>query len=345
MIFLDNAAGSFPKAPGTAEAVSAAISTAAPNIGRGGYELAYDTAGAVMDIRHKLADFFGVTDPRRVLFTPGCTWGLNMVLRGLLRPGDAVRLVGPPHNAVARPLHALNIAESDSASLTVVTHGSNVSGEVFPIPMTDGLVIVDAAQTAGILPIDFDASGADAMAIACHKGLMAPQGIGLLLLSQQMADALTPVVCGGTGSFSDMPTMPPVLPDRFEPGTPNLPGILGLGAALNFVLSHWEDIQSRKAEQVQAIHELFGSIPGVCMAGSPALPVCSLDFLHHDNAEAAYRLESEFGVLTRCGLHCAPAAHKALGTYPQGTVRLSPGYFTTTEELEQAARAVREVAL
>lgn len=344
MIFLDNAAGSFPKAPGTAEAMSAAISAAAPNIGRGGYELAYDTASAVMDIRHKLAGFFGVADPRRVLFTPGCTWGLNMVLRGLLHPGDIVRLVGPPHNAVARPLHALNIAAVEDSPVTVVTHGSNVSGEVFPIPKTAGLVVVDAAQTAGILPISFDASGADAMAIACHKGLMAPQGLGLLLLSPRMADALTPVICGGTGSFSDEPAMPPVLPDRFEPGTLNLPGILGLGAALDFILSRWEDIQSRKEAQVQAIHELFGSIPGVRLVGSPALPVCSLNFLHHDNAEAAYRLESEFGIITRCGLQCAPAAHKALETYPQGTVRLSPGYFTTTEELEQAAKAVREVA-
>ena len=344
MIFLDNAAGSFPKAPGVAAAVSSAISSCAPNIGRGGYELAYDTAGTVMDIRHKLADFFGVSDPRRVLFTPGCTWSLNMVLRGILRPGDAVHLAGPPHNAVARPLHALDISDTKDAPVTVVTHGSNVSGEVFPIPASDGFVIVDAAQTAGVLSIDFDASGADAMAIACHKGLMAPQGIGLLLLSQKMADTLTPVICGGTGSFSDKPSMPPVLPDRFEPGTLNLPGILGLGAALDFILSHWADIQARKTEQVHAIHTLFGSIPGVRLAGTPALPVCSLDFLHHDNAEAAYRLEAEFGIITRCGLQCAPAAHKALNTYPQGTIRLSPGYFTTMEELEQAAKAVREVA-
>ncbi len=344
MIFLDNAAGAFPKAPGVAEAVSAAITMAAPNIGRGGYTLAYDTAGVVMDIRHKLARFFGVADPRRVLFTPGCTWGLNMLIQGLLHPGDTVQLIGPPHNAVARPLHALEVTPSETASVTMVTHGSNVSGEIFSIPRSPGFVLVDAAQTAGLLPMNFDASGADGMAIACHKGLMAPQGIGLLLLSPRLAESLSPLICGGTGSFSHEPVMPPVLPDRFEPGTPNLPGILGLGAALDFVMGHWEELQARKAQQTRAIHTLFGSIPGVRLVGSPALPIASLDFLTRDNAEAAFRLESEFGIVTRCGLHCAPAAHKQYGTYPQGTVRLSPGYFTTEEELEQAAQAVREVA-
>ena len=344
MIFLDNAAGSFPKAPGVAEAVSAAIAAAAPNIGRGGYPLAYDTAGAVMDIRHKLADFFGVADPRRVIFTPGCTWSLNMVLRALLQPGEAVRLLGPPHNAVARPLCALGAAESESAAVTVLTHGSNVSGEVYPFPAPGGFLLVDAAQTAGLLPIRFDASGADAMAIACHKGLMAPQGIGLLLLSPRLAETLPPLICGGTGSFSDEAAMPPALPDRFEPGTPNIPAILGLGAALDFVLAHWEEIQARRARQAEALSALFGAIPNVRLVGSPALPIASLDFLTRDNAEAAWRLESEFGIVTRCGLHCAPAAHKQLNTYPQGTVRLSPGYFTTAEDLARAARAVREVA-
>lgn len=345
MIYLDNAAGAFPKAPGTAEAVSAAITGCAPNIGRGGYALAYDTAGQVMDIRCRLAAFFGVKDPRRVIFTPGCTWSLNMALRGILTPGESVHLVGPPHNAAARPLHALRAAESDDASVTVVTHGSNVSGEVFPIPKTEGVVLVDAAQTAGVLPIDFDASSADAMAIACHKGLMAPAGIGLLLLSERMANALTPVIAGGTGSFSDSPKMPPVLPDRFEPGTANLPGIFGLGAALDFVTGHWADIQTKKAQQVRAIRELFSAIPGARLVKQPDLPVWSMEFLNCDNAEAAFRLESEYGIVTRCGLHCAPAAHRALGTYPQGTVRFSAGYFTTIEEIEQAAKAVREVAV
>lgn len=344
MIYLDNAAGAFPKAPGTAEALSAATGLA-PNIGRGGYALAYDTAARVMDIRCRLASFFGVSDPRRVIFTPGCTLGLNMALRGILNPGDPVHLVGPPHNAVARPLHALQTIESETAPVTIVTHGSNVSGEVFSIPRTGGALIVDAAQTAGVLPIDFDACGADAMAIACHKGLMAPAGIGLLLLSEQMAARLSPVIAGGTGSFSDSPEMPPVLPDRFEPGTPNLPGILGLGAALDFVTEHWADIQAKKAAQTAAVRALFSDIPGARLVKQPELPVWSVDFLNCDNAEAAFCLESKYGIVTRCGLHCAPTAHRMLGTYPQGTVRFSAGYFTTMEELEQAAQAVREVAV
>lgn len=344
MIFLDNAAGSFPKAPGVAAAVGDYLVHGAPNIARGSYALSYDAGERVTDIRCRLAAFFGVSDPRRVIFTPGCTWGLNMIFSGLLKPGDTVKLVGMPHNAVSRPLHALGVTAAENAPVTIVTHGSNVSGEVVSIPESDGLVIVDAAQTAGVLPIDFDASPVDAMAIAAHKGLMAPQGVGVLLLSEKMAKTLAPAVFGGTGSFSDSPQMPPVLPDRFEPGTLNLPGIIGLGAALDYVNQNFEDIHQKAARQTALMLSLFSDIPGVRVVGNPHLPVLSLDFQQKDNAEAAYRLESEHGIMTRCGLQCAPAAHRALGTFPGGTVRLSAGHFTTDEELKQAARAVREVA-
>ncbi|MCD7769800.1 MAG: aminotransferase class V-fold PLP-dependent enzyme, partial [Oscillospiraceae bacterium] len=294
--------------------------------------------------RCRLADFFGVTDPRRVIFTPGCTWGLNMALSGLLKPGDRAQLIGPPHNAVARPLHRLGITEG-SGGVIIVTHGSNVSGAVYDIPRGDALVIVDAAQTAGILPIAFDDSGADAMAVPGHKGLMGPQGIGLLLLSPRMAEALEPVVLGGTGSYSDSGDMPPVLPDRFEPGTLNLPSIMGLGAALDYIQPRFEDIRARAQAQTAAMKALFSHIPGVSIVGEPALPILSLDFRSMDNALAAHRLEEEYGIQTRCGLQCAPAAHRALGTFPRGTVRLSAGYATTDWELEQAARAVREIAV
>lgn len=344
MIFLDNAAGAWPKAPGVGEAMAVCLAQAAPNISRGGYALAYDTAEAVTDIRCRAADFFGVTDPRRVIFTPGCTWGLNMALSGLVKPGDRVRLIGPPHNAVTRPLRRLGVSEGEDGAI-VVTHGSNVSGAVYAIPRSDAFTIVDAAQTAGILPINFDDSGADVMAVPGHKGLMGPQGIGLLLLSPRMAEALNPVVLGGTGSYSDSGDMPPVLPDRFEPGTLNLPGIMGLGAALDYIRPRFEDIQARAKAQTAATKALFSNIPGIAVVGEPALPILSLDFKNIDNALAAQRLEEEYGIQTRCGLQCAPAAHKALGTFPQGTVRLSAGYTTTDEELEQAARAVREIAL
>lgn len=344
MIFLDNAAGAWPKAPGVGEAMAVCLAQAAPNISRGGYALAYDTAEAVTDIRCRAADFFGVTDPRRVIFTPGCTWGLNMALSGLVKPGDRVRLIGPPHNAVTRPLRRLGVSEGEDGAV-VVTHGSNVSGAVYAIPRSDAFTIVDAAQTAGILPINFDDSGADVMAVPGHKGLMGPQGIGLLLLSPRMAEALNPVVLGGTGSYSDSGDMPPVLPDRFEPGTLNLPGIMGLGAALDYIRPRFEDIQARAKAQTAATKALFSNIPGIAVVGEPALPILSLDFKNIDNALAAQRLEEEYGIQTRCGLQCAPAAHKALGTFPQGTVRLSAGYTTTDEELEQAARAVREIAL
>lgn len=341
MIFLDNAAGAWPKAPGVAEAMAEAVSLA-PNVGRGGYGMAYELLERVTEIRQALSAFFGVSDPRRVIFTPGCTWGMNMVLQGLVKPGTGVTLAGLPHNAVSRPLAALGAGEG--GAVTVLTQASNVSGQVFAAAAEGSRLVVDAAQTAGVLPIDFDAMGADALCLSAHKGLMGPQGIGLLLLSERMTEELPPVMAGGTGSFSDSEQMPPVLPDRFEPGTPNIPGILGLGAALDFVKEHWADMQETKKRQTALIRALFSDLPGARLAALPDIPVFSLDFEQMDNAEAAFRLEEEFGICTRCGLHCAPAAHKALGTYPRGTVRFSAGYFTRDEELEQAAEAVRRLA-
>ncbi len=341
MIFLDHAAGSYPKAPGVAAAVAEYLEYGAPNVARGGYGIAYDATERVTEVRTRLAAFFGVADPRRVIFTPGCTWGLNMVLHGAVKPGAGVRLVGPPHNAVSRPLHALGAVPGDE--VVVVTHASNVSGRLYEIPRADVPVIVDAAQTAGVVPIGFDASGADAMAFGAHKALMGPQGVGVLLLSERMAQTLAPVVQGGTGSFSDAPAMPPVLPDRFEPGTLNLPGIIGLGAALDFAEKNREAAGERAARQTALMRELFSDIPGVRIVGEPALPVVSLAFDRMDNAEAAFRLETESGIMTRCGLHCAPEAHKALGTYPTGTVRLSAGFTTTDDELRAAARAVSDL--
>ena len=339
MIFLDHAAGAFPKAPGVAEAMAEYIRSGSPNVARGGYGMAYDAADRIMDVRERLAGFFGVSDPRRVIFTPGCTWGLNMILRGIDWERRGFSLMGHPHNAAVRTLHALK-AQTGS-SVMIVTHGSNVSGELTCLPSPDdhSLVVVDAAQTAGIIPVDFDGCGADAMAFSGHKGMMGPQGIGVLLLSERMTQVLAPSVTGGTGTRSDLPEMPLSLPERFEPGTPNLPGIIGLGAAADYVCAHFSDIQITARRQASLMRALFSGIPGVSMIGAVDLPIVSLDFHGLDNAEAAYRLETEHG----CGLHCNPAAHRALGTYPHGTVRLSAGYHTRDEELTQAAEAVRRI--
>lgn len=341
MIFLDNAVGAWPKAPGVAEAMAEGLSLA-PNLGRGGYATAYDLLERVTEIRQDLAAFFGLSDPRRVIFTPGCTWGMNMLLAGLVKPGTGVRTVGLPHNAVSRPLAALGAVPGNE--VTVLTQASNVSGQVFRAEPDGSWLLVDAAQSAGVLPVDFEGRGFDGLSLSAHKGLMGPQGVGLLLLSERLAACLPPVVAGGTGSFSDSLEMPPVLPDRFEPGTPNLPGILGLGAALAFVKERWEDMQAVKARQTALMGELFSDLPGVRLAAKPDIPLVSLDFEHMDNARAAYRLEEEYGICCRCGLHCAPEAHRALDTYPRGTVRLSAGYFTKEDELLQAAEAVRRLA-
>ena len=344
MIYLDNAAGAFPKAPGVAEAVAEQLRERSPNIGRGDYAFSYRELERVSEVREKAARYFGVADPRRVIFTPGCTWGLNMALRGLINNTTMLAVEGLPHNAVSRTLADLPQCDGTGERLTVLTLVSNVSGRYFP-PKPDGsLLVVDAAQAAGVISIDFDRMGADVLCLSAHKGLMSAPGLGLTLLSERGAAALTPTVTGGTGSFSDRPDMPPVLPDRLEPGTPNLPAIAGLGAALDFLTANEETLRDRMETQTARIRELFADIPGVRLVDLPDIPLWSLDFETMDNAEAAARLDTEFGICVRCGLHCAPEAHKALGTYPRGTVRFSAGFFTTEEELEITAKAVRKIA-
>lgn len=237
-----------------------------------------------------------------------------------------------------------------------MAHGSNVGGAIqdaaavgrvcgeYGIPFA-----LDAAQTAGHWEIDFEAMGLSALSVPGHKGLMGPSGIGALLLSPGFAKGLSPLVTGGTGSASDAERQPAYMPDRFESGTPNLPGIYGFQAAVDFVLETGvEALRRREEELTGLLLDGLRGIPQIRLAGPERTDhragVVSIDFLREDNAEAAFRLEQEFGILTRCGLHCAPSAHKTLGTFPQGTVRFSVGWFTTPEEVSAAVDAVRRIS-
>lgn len=375
-VYLDNASTSFPKAPGVAAAMAALVRDGGYNINRGGYAEAYSAAGAVIETRERLAVLFDAPKARNVVFTANVTQSLNMVVKGLLRPGDHVLISGMEHNALMRPLAQMQrcgvrwdclpsdangqILPASSAPLIgpqtkaiFSLHASNVNGVVMPLEALGALArahglffVVDAAQTAGSFPLDMQKMHIDALAFTGHKGLLGPQGIGGLALSDTLAAQMEPLLAGGTGSMSDEEAMPPFLPDRFEAGTLNLPGIHGLRAALAFLQATGTDtIRAHEVSLARRLCDAFAGDARIRQFG-PAdwtwrAPVVSFDFAGRDNAAVAFALEERYGILTRCGLHCAPQAHRTLGTYPQGTVRLSPGYTTTEQEIDSAIAAIR----
>ena len=379
-IYLDNAATSFPKPPAVAARMRVYLVEVGAPVNRSVYGAAQQAGLVMLRLRQRLGALFGVSDPTRVILTPGCTWSLNLLLCGLLRAGDHVLVSAMEHNAVMRPLTRLAAqgvrvdripcdragrVQLDRAAsmlrpetrLVLLCHASNVCGTVQDARAVGALCAahgvpfaLDAAQTAGHLPVDFDALGLSALAVPAHKGLLGPQGIGALLLGEELAARLEPVVTGGTGSASDSEQTPRFLPDRFEPGTPNLPGVYGWEAALGY-LDEIGGVQAVAAHDRALSARLLAGlrgIDGVRLVGLDSaegrVGVFSLDFAGQDNAEAADRLEREHGILTRCGLHCAPSAHRTLGTFPRGTVRLSTGWFTTEEDIDRALAAVAAVS-
>ena len=376
MIYLDQAATSRPKAGGVGEAMHAYIDEVCVNIGRSVYTPAVEGAMVVLETRERLCSLFGGEDPTHVILTPGQTVSLNMVLKGYLRPGDHVLVSPLEHNGVMRPLTQLaacgvsfdriplagdDCLDFDAArrlmrpntKLLMLTHASNVSGTVFPLSlasafcMEHGIALaVDAAQTAGHLPIDRAALKIDALCVPSHKGLRGPGGVGALLLSPSFAERMEPLVTGGTGSDSHTEIQPPYMPDRFESGTLNLPGIYGLRAALCALEK--EGLAIRRQRELVLLEQMLSGldrIDGIRILGmrdlSRRVAVVSVDFSSRcDNAVVADRLASEFGVFTRCGLHCAPSAHRTYGTFPLGTVRFSMNDTNTPDEIDTALRAL-----
>jgi cysteine desulfurase family protein len=376
-IYMDNSSTSFPKAPNLGKVMGEHIDQFGMNIGRGGYSQSVHLEQIAVETKEKLCDFFQGPHSRNVIFTSGATAGLNMIINGLLNPGDKVVTTSLEHNAVARPLHALTNKEngilwaqlpaaSDGSlvldaipkmltletKLVLVTHGSNVSGSLIPLEPISRIckqknifLAVDGAQTAGSQTIDMKKLGLDALVIPGHKSLLGPQGIGAMILSDNLATQLRPTILGGTGSRSDFLEMPDFLPDRFEPGTLNIPGIVGLNHALTFLLAQGlESIREQKDLLSRQFLDGLSLINGVKVSGPasgmPREAVFSLVFENRDHGEVAYLLEKNFGILTRSGLHCAPLAHQALGTFPKGSVRFSFGCFTTTKEVNAALHAI-----
>lgn len=378
-IYLDNAATSFPKPPAVGARMREYVDEVGASVGRGSYEAAQQAELVTLRLRQRLCALFGFADPSHVILTPGNTWGLNMLLLGALRPGDHALVSAMEHNAVMRPLTQLakrgvsfdripcdaegrlqtgrvQAMLRSNTRLVLLAHASNVSGTVQDAAAVGEICAargipfaLDAAQTAGHIPLDFAALHLSALSVPAHKGLMGPQGIGALLLRPDFAKTLEPLVSGGTGSVSDSEDIPLYLPDRFEPGTPNLPGIYGWEAALAYLES--VTVEAVAAHD-HALSERFliglRDMPGVALIGPDTaegrVGVFSLDFPGKDNAEITARLEEDFGILTRCGLHCAPFAHRTLGTFPRGTVRLSPGWFNTEDDIGRALQAIKAVS-
>lgn len=368
-IYFDNGSTSWPKAPGVAEAMSELLMNGAFNINRGNYEGAYAVESLVLDTREQLGRLFHMPDSKHVIFTPGITYSLNYFIKGFLNPGDHVVVTGIEHNAVMRPLNQMvqkgityDAAPTDKegnvslegleallkphTKAVIVSHASNVCGTVTPIQEIGDICkrrhlffAVDTAQSAGTLEIDMEDWGIDFLAFTGHKGLLGPQGIGGFLISEALKEALTPYISGGTGSQSDSFEMPENLPDKYESGTMNLPGIIGLHAALSHIEKlGLSQIHAKKMDLTRRFLEGIKELPDVRIAGRQdlqnRLAVVSLDFLTLDNAIAAFELEQQYGIMTRVGLHCSPLAHKSLGTFPQGTVRFSFSASNTVEEIE-----------
>lgn len=381
-IYLDQASTSFPKAPSVADAVYQYLSGFAVNVNRGSYETAYSVEEQIYDTREQLCRLFHFRNCRNVIFTNNITASLNILLKGLLKTGDHVLVSSMEHNAVMRPLTQLlahgvvfdripcrkdgsmdpeaieELIRPETRAL-VCLHASNVCGTILPVRKIGQICrrhgiffILDTAQTAGILPIDMEEMHIDALAFTGHKGLRGPQGTGGFLIRSELAGQIEPLISGGTGSISHTEEIPAFLPDRFESGTPNIPGILGLHAALtDLENSSMEEIFQKEMQLTEyflnGIRRMDPEEEKIRIIGrkdtEKRCAVVSIQTLQMDMAQAAFELDSTYGVMTRVGLHCAPNAHKTLGTYPSGTIRFSFGPENTKEELDTALHALAEI--
>lgn len=374
MIYFDNAATTGVKPPQVVSAVTKALREYSVNPGRGGYDNSVRCSEMIYGCRHKVSDFFGAGTPERVIFTANCTTAINTVIKGVCRPGDHIVASSLEHNAVARPLYKLmrqgadidyaEVIFGDRAAtvrsferlirrdtrLVICTHASNVTGEVLPIDEIGAICsrnrvpfAVDAAQTAGILDIDMKKSKIDYLCAAPHKGLYAPMGTGILIALGDIPDTLTE---GGTGSMSVSYEQPKDYPERFESGTVNVPGIAGISAGIDFVKSKTTaTIYRHEMELIAYIYDRLNSVKGVMLytarpfAGG-FVPTLSFNIRGVDSNAVATWLASR-GIAVRAGLHCAPMAHRRLGTVDTGTVRVCCSAFNTKTEADRLVEAVK----
>jgi cysteine desulfurase family protein len=377
MIYLDNATTSWPKPETVYRAVERFIRDCGASPGRSGYRAAVEADALLIQTRAMIKDFLGAPAGASVVFTLNCTDALNIALKGLLKPGDHVVTSHLEHNSVSRPLNrleqsgvfysrvlyseggmidteAVRALIGPKTRLIVLAHGSNVLGTVQPAAEIGRLAreygvlfLLDAAQTAGEVPIDMQQMNVDLLACSGHKGLLGPAGTGLLIFKGELD--IQPLREGGTGSASEEAVQPKSYPERLEAGTPNMPGIAGLKAGLEFIQQEGlPKIAAHKRKLTIALQKGLSELKAVRVFGS-AYPsrrtgLVTFNIQGWNPSDAAAVLEARYSLACRAGLHCAPWAHQALSTFPEGAVRFSPGYFNTEEEIAKALEAVFEMS-
>ncbi len=384
VLYLDNAATSFPKPPAVAAAVAHYLTEVGANPGRGGHRLAAAAGRLVLEARQRIAGLVGAGSPMRVVLGPNATWGLNVALQGWLRDGDRVVTTAMEHNSVLRPLLTLAAAgrirchlvragssgrvdpddvsqalrRRGGAALCVVNHASNVNGVVQPLAAIGDAcrgagvpLLVDAAQSLGVVEIDLARDGIAMLAFTGHKSLYGPTGTGGLVLGPGLDHRrLRPLLQGGTGSRSSRPVQPDFLPDALESGTLNVAGLAGLAAGVGWLV----DAAGGPAavwRHETALRERFLALAGEAVPGfrpvgvddGPALGVVSFRLAGFSASDVARRLDEDHGICGRQGLHCAPVAHRTLGTFPAGTMRFGFGAFNTPDDVDAAVAALRAI--
>ncbi len=378
-IYLDNAATSHPRPQAVIDAVCNYLSQLGANPGRSGHSSSLQAGRMILETRERLAEFFATDSPENVIFTQNVTHAINLVLHGYLEPGDQVITTRYEHNSVLRPLthlqeqrqvsveylpvqidgtiapEDLTRLKTDKTSLLIINHASNVSGAVLDIAAADSWakthdipLLVDTAQTAGSLNFDWSQVKPEFLCFTGHKSLMGPTGIGGLIISPEMVEQTDSFVRGGTGSKSDQLNQPTVLPDKYEAGTVNAAGAAGLNAGLKYLeQTGLKTIKEHKLELTSRFYQGAKELPQIEVAGPGLSPertsTISLTFAGADPAEVSLILDREYNIMTRSGLHCAPLAHRELGTYPAGTLRFSLGFFNTEQEVDKTLTALKEV--
>lgn len=376
MVYLDNAATTFPKPDVVYDEVMKAMKEYGANPGRSGHRLALEAGRVIYDTRETLAEMFNIDNPMNIVFTCNGTEGLNTAIKGVLKPGDHVITSTMEHNSVLRPLKALEktgveltIIECDekgfidladiensikkNTKAIITTHASNITGTIFPIKKIGEIArdnkliyIVDAAQTAGLYEIDVVDMNIDILVFPGHKSLLAPQGTGVVYIGEDIC-----VDCskqGGTGSASESLIQPDIMPDKFESGTPNTPGIAGLGKGARFIMDQgMSSIREHEQRLLKRFLDGLNKLKEVTIYGpndpDKQAPVVSINVEGADCSEIGYILDSEFDIAVRTGLHCAPLAHETIGTLQSGTIRFSIGYFNTEEDIDKALEAIEKI--
>ena len=380
MIYFDNAATSWPKPPEVIRAMTDFILTVGANPGRSGHRTSVEAGRIVNDTREGIAELFNIEDPLRVIFGLNATEGLNLAIFGILKPGDHTITTSMEHNSVMRPLRELEgrgvdltvipcapdgsldpsmVAEAITGRTRLITvnHASNIVGTIQPVREVGKVArdhgvpfLVDAAQTGGCCPMDMKRDQIDLLAFTGHKSLLGPQGTGGLVIDDDFdIHRMAVLKAGGTGSRSEHETQPAFLPDKYESGTLNTVGLAGLAASLGFIRETTvETIHEREQSLTRRMLRGLADIPGVTLYGpsrtSHRTPTISFTLDDLSPSEVGFRLDEDYGILCRVGLHCAPSAHRTIETFPVGTVRFGMGFFTTREEVDTALDAVRVLA-